>query len=318
MGSASLEYGQYPKFPESRPSRLTIRAEKLQDVAIRTTAEVQMLIDLALGPNQGAGVPAPYGDAGRAWQLVASNVSLSAGTSYSDILPGWGRGNFVAATIGQVVGNESITQISRNGFTEVNLLPGFQLTLALDSLDDITSQVASDGRVELTLPASPAAATYVLFGFYENQPDTYNTPPFNKTAVTSFVQNGSWVVDHFSSRGAQTVIDFWSQYLLDDNNTALLAEVGNYLWEDSQEWSYENGGVTVLWTPSLLEAFSESRGYDLQKYLPLVINGNNGNVGALVSLTTFVTDEGDTGQQYVNDFRQTVSYRPVPISREFY
>lgn len=279
--------------------------KSLQDVAIKAAVDASLVIDLSLGPNQGAGTPAQYNDSGRAWELVAENITLTSGQRYQGLLPGWGSGELLAGTVGLVVSNESITQVSPNGFFGTLELPGYRVTLDIDSLDEV--EVGQDGQVDFTAPVTPANTTYVLFGFYQGQPVLYNTPPFNASAITNYAQNGSWVADHFSAEGAQMVINFWEQHLLDDNVQSLLEQAGEYVWEDSQEWEYENGGVTTIWTPALLTSFSDIRRYQLRKYLPLIVNNNNGAVGSLVSLSTFVTNEADSGQKYINDYRQTLS-----------
>lgn len=107
--------------------------KNLQDVAIRTAVNANLVIDLSLGPNQGAGTPAPYNDTGRAWQLVSRNVTLTAGQHFEGELPGWGMGELLAATVGLVVTNESITQVTPNGFVGTTELPGYRVTLDVDS-----------------------------------------------------------------------------------------------------------------------------------------------------------------------------------------
>ncbi|KAJ0382930.1 hypothetical protein COL922a_011526 [Colletotrichum nupharicola] len=52
---------------------------------------------------------------------------------------------------------------------------------------------------------------------------------FNGTIPTEAIwDNGSYVVDHFSSKGADVVRDFWEQYIFVDNVKELLTETGNY------------------------------------------------------------------------------------------
>lgn len=71
-------------------------------------------------------------------------------------------------------------------------------------------------------------------------------------------------------------------------------------WEDSVEIT-----SNISWTPSLPEAFKAKYGYNLRKYLPLVMFGDNNiniqstNPGAFQC----VLNTPDQGQGYVNDFR---------------
>lgn len=74
------------------------------------------------------------------------------------------------------------------------------------------------------------------------------------------------------------------------------------------EDSLEIGAGALVWyTPQLLQAFQQSKGYSLNKYLPLVFSYNTEANGPLASPDHFYTDEEDGGLAYVNDYRQTVS-----------
>lgn len=68
----------------------------LTDVALKATKENGLIMDFALGPNQGAGVPAKPDDEGIMWYLNPFNVSVPIGGSFNDVLPGWGSGKFVS------------------------------------------------------------------------------------------------------------------------------------------------------------------------------------------------------------------------------
>ena len=99
------------------------------------------------------------------------------------------------------------------------------------------------------------------------------------------------------------IIDFWEDYLLDNGTRELIQEIDNYAWEDSQEFG---AGVLVWWTPGLLDAFHSGRGYELNKYLPLIYSYNTEANGPLASPDHFYTDEVDMGQTHINDYWQTV------------
>ena len=98
----------------------------------------------------------------------------------------------------------------------------------------------SEHRWTYQFPAGSAGESYVVFayylvhtGFMEQRSPLSVIPGVPQSPVTSYVQNGSWVVDHFSTKGAKLVTDFWEQHLLNGSDTAqLLKQVGNYVWED--------------------------------------------------------------------------------------
>lgn len=147
-------------------------------------------------------------------------------------------------------------------------------------------------------------ATRHLFAYYQYQDLTKNLDIETNTTGSIF-DNGSYVVDHFSVRGAQTTIDFWEKHILDDSETRqLLSEVGKYAWEDSIEIE-----SNISWTPSLPQKFQQVAGYNLKKYLPLIQYGNN-NPGVQPSYPgdmQCVLDTEDAGQGVVNDYREVLA-----------
>lgn len=152
--------------------------------------------------------------------------------------------------------------------------------ISSSSLQDITSLVGPDGRISFRLPKGNGQ-NYTLVAYYlfhsqfrevETPEKIYGAP---QSPVVSFVPNGSWVVDHFSAKGAQITIDFWENYLINGSNTKqLLRQVGNYVWEDSMGFGV---GIYVLWTPQLPSRFLANRGYTIGKYMPLIYTSSHGN-----------------------------------------
>lgn len=285
-----------------------------KDVFQKTLQAVQengLLMDFAVGPNQGAGVPAPVDSEGLQWNLIMYNVSVPVGGNFTGMLPGFGTGGeLVAATTGLVL-SSVYTDAPEPSLPNDGITNRTQVTLSFESLQDVTDQVSASGEISLSFPSNSTASgmEYLLFAFYQEHTEYREQEPpgqiiasVPQSPVTSYVQNGSWVVDHFSTAGAQAVIDFWNTFLLDSGTVALLAEVGQYGWEDSQEFGT---AVYVTWTPQLLDRFSTNRGYNLSQYLPLLFHNNNGFTGSQ-SATWFVTDESDGGETHVADYRATV------------
>ena len=268
-------------------------------------------MDFALGPNQGSGVPADPNDAGVLWTLWPFNVSVPIGGSYNGKLPGWGTGEFVAASTALVVNSDPVTLSASPAFVAA-VYNGTHHTLAASSLEDVTGQVGTDGTINISFPLVANGAEFQLFAFYQNHSVGFEqqSPLFSDAAVpqspiTSFTQNGSRFNDHFSATGAQLIIDFWEKYLLDYENTReLIREIGNYGWEDSYEFG---NSVLVWWTPALAEAFQSARGYSIRKYLPLIYAANAQSDAPLASPDVYYTDEQDKGQAYVDDYRQTLT-----------
>lgn len=224
-------------------------------------------------------------------------MTIPKGTEYSSTLPGWGGDHsadtLVAATIGLVV-DQNLTQT----------------TLSSSSLSDLTSLVDSSGTLSYNFGNTTEGSEFVLFAFYqihserrEVNSSVESVVAVPQSPVENWTQNGSWVVDHFSVAGAQLVIDFWNQSLLGGSTPEEIREVGNFLWEDSQEYSFESN---MLWTPQLPSVFEKNRGYNFAQYIPLVYGQPSG--GGLIPAfpTTYVLDEVDGGKSYIQDYQQTV------------
>jgi hypothetical protein len=79
---------------------------------------------------------------------------------------------------------------------------------------------------------------------------------------------GSWVVDHFSPKGAEVTISFIEKNILARENIGAMAAqpgVGSYMWEDSMEF-----WAQLFWTDAFPQRFMERHGYEINKTLPVV------------------------------------------------
>lgn len=184
-----------------------------------------------------------------------------------------------------------------------------QFVLHDGSLEDVTTLVSSTGQLELDLPVAENGSYYRLFTYFQKQTLHKALTFTNGSETGTIFENGSYVVDHYSARGAQTTINFWETYVLTNGVKELLMEVGNYGWEDSIEIL-----SNTSWSPNFPSNFEATFGYSLLKYLPLV-QWNNNNLAILSSSDPgpydCVLDTPDQGVGYVNDFRaiMTAGYR---------
>ena len=239
---------------------------KVLSAAASAAQKNDMLLDLPLGPSQGAGVPAEPDDEGLEWDLVYETTTLAT-CKGTQKLPGWGRGTLQAAVVGKLISNTSAIGPGNSLPISNDNVDGqhYLAVLSAQSLQDVTKSVSSTGVVTLSdCPAPAVAGNTTLFAFYLTKTGqrAVNSPldlAGPQTAPTDFIHNGSWVVDHFSAKGAQTTIGFWNTHILNDATLkSLLQSVGNYFWEDSSEIA-----PTIYWTKDLLKAFNNKRGYSL-------------------------------------------------------
>ncbi len=273
-------------------------------------------MDFALGPNQGQGVPAVEDTDGLMWDLFSYNISVPLGGSFNDVLPGWGMGSLQAVVTALVTSSANIsglpsTTASLNATGVPPSLPGdeafnrTQVTLATDSLQVVTSQADADGHLDLQFPSNATGLEYNIFVIYlihsdyraQQDPANLQGP---QTVPQSYLQNGSWAVDHFSALGAQTVTAFWEQHVLTNGTKELLISVGNYAWEDSIEIR-----SNVFWTKDFPSLFSADHGYDLTKWLPILFHQNK--IGFDTEPPVWwITDEVDAGNSHIADYRETL------------
>lgn len=125
-----------------------------------------------------------------------------------------------------VLSNTTITQESESiaGLTNITYE---ELILSSGSLTEQTESVSTDGIANLTFPVASNGSHYRIFTFYQTLSHNKNLQ-FNSTVHNSIFDDGSYVVDHFSAAGAQTVANFWEEYILQDGVKEQLQRVGRY------------------------------------------------------------------------------------------
>lgn len=277
---------------------------------MEATKENDLIMDFAIGPNQGTGVPAPADSDGLMWDIVMSNVSVELGGTFDATLPGWGSGTLLAAITGletnsTVVESSNKLQPDQYGLPGDYFLSRTQISLSSASLRDVTEQVSSKGHLTVDFSSDATTglqhnifAVYIKKSGYRAQAGPGSVEG-SQSDPKSWIQNGSWAVDHFSALGAKTTTDFWEQYILQNGTRELLMEVGNYAWEDSIEI-----GAKVYWTQNLTTAFTNDHGYSITKWLPILYHRNGKSFNPS---TWWVTDEDDGGNSHIADYRATLT-----------
>ena len=84
----------------------------VQDTALQASKDNYLIIDFTPESNQGAGVPTPVDANGLLWDLASFNITITNG-NFIGVLPGWGTGPFISASIGLVPStvNESVITV---------------------------------------------------------------------------------------------------------------------------------------------------------------------------------------------------------------
>ncbi|KAJ1713078.1 hypothetical protein NYO67_4773 [Aspergillus flavus] len=267
--------------------------------ALQAHKDAGLVMDFPLGPNQGQGVPASPGDEGLQWDLSTASVAVPLNGSYHGQIPGWGTGELIALVSAQVLSSRNISNPTESLIPGSEVQPtATQYVLRNSTLQEWSQNVTSTGELSLSFPTTGGQG-YRLFAFYQHQTLHQNVPSTSNLSGTIF-NGGSYVVDHFSAKGAETVTRFWDEYILEDEIKQMLVAVGNYGWEDSMEIT-----ANVSWTPDLPNIFQRKHGYSIKKYLPLIIYKNN-NIGLQTTAPGTIQcllDTPDQGSGYINDYR---------------
>jgi hypothetical protein len=152
-------------------------------------------------------------------------TALDANEPFNGTIPGWGTGDLVALVSAEVLSVDRIINSTSPLGGQID--PYSRLVLKHDTLTDRTLEVSPSGHLSLSITPSPRGTHHHLFAFYQRLTHGKNLE-FHSDASETIFDNGSYKVDHFSAKGAEVVIKFWEDHILDDRTKALLAEVGHY------------------------------------------------------------------------------------------
>ncbi|CAJ0543781.1 Ff.00g039230.m01.CDS01 [Fusarium sp. VM40] len=265
---------------------------------LRAHDEHGLVMDFALGPNQGQGVPAKPDDQGLQWDMVPFTEAIPRKDIFTGKIPGWGAGDLVSL-VSALVESDRIVTYTAAGAVGLQNVTYTEYRLNPETLTELTKHVDQWGSISLTLPQAPKGKHYRLFAFYERLAGHKNLS-FNSFRHATIFDDGSYAVDHFSSNGATVIRKFWAEHILSDEVLKLLSKVGNYAWEDSLELTFN-----VTWSRSLPDLFKKVAGYSLKPFLPLMVFQQNNLATQATEPGSFkcILDRDDEGVGYVNDFR---------------
>ncbi|KAH8897161.1 hypothetical protein GQ53DRAFT_887412 [Thozetella sp. PMI_491] len=255
-------------------------------------------MDFAMGPNQGQGVPASADDEGLQWDLVSFTKLVPGNSTFDGVIPGWGTGELVALIRAEVLSTQNLWYETTSQFTTVNVTYD-QYILKDKSLVEYTSSVDLDTGHAFISAGTTEGTSSRIFAFYQRL-SLHKNLDFAATDDSSIFDNGSYIVDHYSARGAETITKFWETYILSDSIKSLLSDVGNYGWEDSVEMT-----SNISWSRGLPERFQRLMGYEIRPILPLLAFGqNNINIqSSSPGAFQCILNTDDQGAGYINDFR---------------
>ncbi|OAG01255.1 uncharacterized protein CC84DRAFT_280989 [Paraphaeosphaeria sporulosa] len=274
--------------------------------SLQAAQDAGILLDYALSPNQGQGIPSEPATPGLAVELLMGQDTIAPHGSFNASIPQAQQpSSYILSGLSFMHPLEQFgtpNLIAVIAYSTENSVSNGTVHLVQNSFIDLSSLITENNTLRWTPP--DRSKFWRVFSFWEaytNQRSCDGGP----NATTS-LGNGSWTVDHFSGNGASRVTDFWDQHLLSDPKVAeLLRNVGNYAWEDSMEML-----AALYWTPGLVDRFKNTSGFDLLPYLPLLFSISNSWNGLLPAYNeTFVfgnsTDSGES--RYQLEYRKALN-----------
>ena len=280
-------------------------AEWKEKVAVFASAaqKYELNMDFALGPNQGAGVPVEDPNSpGLSTGLEYGHTAIKAGQTYSGVAPSPDLGYGPTYDLYWEFPDTQVSpaELVAASAGRVSRVDGTSIYLDEESIVDLSSQI-KNGSITFTAPGNGTDEWYI-FSFWQRRTGQleargglkgrYSNPP---------ASYGSYIVDHFSATGAKLSTDFMDQYGF---ITGDLEDVGMYAWEDSIELM-----APLYWTDSLMQDFSDRRGYSPIKYLPIFYTA--------YSARTFLLDKADQGETYITDYYQTLTEKYIEYMTVF-
>jgi hypothetical protein len=283
-GYEVVDWGQYGFGSEEWKNKVAVFASAAQ--------KYELNMDFALGPNQGAGVPVEDPNSpGLSTGLEYGHTTIKAGQTYASIAPSPDLDYGPTFNLYWEFPDTQVSPAKLVGASagRVSRVSGTTIYLDENSMVDLSSQ--TNGSITFTAPGNGTDEWYI-FSFWQRRTGQLEARgSLNNHSSNSPASNGSYIVDHFSAAGAKLSTDFMDQYGF---ITGDLENVGMYAWEDSIELM-----APLFWTDSLMQDFTDRRGYSPIKYLPIFYND--------YPARKFLFDTADHGARYTTDFYQTLT-----------
>ncbi len=262
-------------------------AEKVE-LMMTEAAEHDLALDMTISPRWPAIVPTvtDVNDPRAAQQLVFSHAFVAGGSTYDAVLPtnyeprppSGAKRTLVAALLARCADPACGHQASGPRF------------LDRASVQDVTAQVTSDGRLTVGVPGDTSETWAVISFFQAGGAST-------RSNYTTTKRN--YLLDHLSVQGAEASTEFFDSSILTPGVRDVMRDVGRVdLFEDSLELADEQ-----RWTWDFVEQWKERRGYSPITVLPALAGA--GDEG-LTDATFFDFSDG-SGARIRTDYRQTWS-----------
>jgi hypothetical protein len=238
-----------------------------------------LVVDEIYTPGWSAGIQDISPDEpGTAKEISFASVFLNAGETYKGAVPTTKLPDGVTKSVLQgVVAYRCETNCLGSLLPVPMLDPG--------TAKDVTETV-TNGVISYTAPAGNGR--YVLVAAW-----MHGT---GQTVELAHTARPSYLVDHFSSSGAEAIIDYWETKVLTPGLRHAFRSSGGSMFFDSLELNRKDVEIRH-WTDNFLVEFQHRRGYSLRPYLATVSTS---------AKPVFDFSNG-VGERIREDYRQTLS-----------
>lgn len=217
-------------------------------------------------------------------ELGFKSVDLEPGQTFAGSIPkpslpdGVTEANLVRVTVSKITNQEG--QLDNDSLTDIT---------------DVAVQNGEDWTIDWTAPSN---GKYKMFFFW-----SYGTGEHFEPAVKP-----SYTINYYSKEGAEELINYWNQEVLTDDILQAVIENGrvNMFMDSLENFTSEEPDTTQqFWTSDFLEEFKTRRGYDLSKYLPLIIVDEGKDFVGSVSYQFNLEGKEELVKKIRNDLFQT-------------
>ncbi|MBP2651485.1 MAG: cell wall anchor protein [Firmicutes bacterium] len=267
---------------------------------LKEANKLGMGVSFTSGPNWQPAIPGitPDSDAASK-EIVYGYVEVAGDGTYNGAIP---KDTMSVKNYGY---NQELVGVVGARLTGGATISDAKIMLDPATLIDLNNQEHISGESIKWTPGGTHDDTYMLIGLWMRGT--------NQTADSSF--QTAYVVNNFGTVGAKALEAYWDAHMLPDDILELIKQNGKVdFFQDSLELESSNGGFmsasNTFWTKDFLDQFSKRRGYQLNKYLPLIFipakKGMNGsNIGSPVKFD--LTGEPKLSEKVRRDYYQTLT-----------
>ncbi|MFV2050459.1 hypothetical protein KDJ21_018770 [Metabacillus litoralis] len=167
-----------------------------------------------------------------------------------------------------------------------------------EALTDITNLAVETDKGWTIEWTAPSDGNYEMFFFW-----SYGTGQTNEPAVEP-----AYTINYYSKEGAHALIDYWDKNVFTKELIQEIKKNGNVnMFMDSiEKHTTGRSSTQQFWTTDFLDEFKNRRGYDLTKYLPLIIvKEGKGFTATDISYQYDIEGQSELSKKIRNDLGQT-------------